>query len=453
MILKKITSEGLSHHSYVIGSESEVAIIDPRRDIDCYLDLLRTENLTLKYIFETHKNEDYVIGSLDLARITGAEICHGANYGFDYGKGVADEEVFSVGSLELEIRETPGHTVESISLVLRDRSVSDAPMAIFTGDALFAGDVGRTDFYPERMEEMAAALYDSLWNIIMALGDGVVVYPAHGEGSPCGEAISDHLITTVGYERRTNPLLQKGREEFIRYKVKEHHYFPPYFNRMGDLNTHGAASLPQLPVLVPLSVMEVGAYRDKGAQIVDIRGPTNFGGGFIEGSLSIWREGLPYFIGWMLNYEDPIVLVDDFNLRIDEVTRTFVREGFDNVTGYLSGGFASWSKSGKDIRIIPQWTPRMLYEQREQRPFILDVRDIADRASQGYVPDSVHRYIGELPAYLGEVPRDRMVVTYCDAGFKGNMAATILAKYGYLRLANLTGGFAGWKNSGFPIEK
>jgi hydroxyacylglutathione hydrolase len=452
MILEKITSEGLSHHSYILGSESIAVIIDPRRDVDAYLNLLRRKNLSLKYIFETHKNEDYVIGSLDLARMTGAEICHGAHFPFDYGRGVEDGEIFSFGSLELTVRETPGHTVESISLVLRDRTVSEEPLAIFTGDALFAGDVGRTDFYPDRMEEMAGALYDSIWDRVMALGDGVVVYPAHGEGSPCGEAISDHEITTVGYERKTNSLLQKNREDFVRYKVQEHHYFPPYFDRMSELNAHGAPSLAQLPVLTPLTINEVVTWQKKGAQILDIRGPTNFGGGYIRDSLSIWREGIPYFIGWMLNYEDPIILVDDFNLDLEPVTRVFLREGYDNLMGYLKGGFATWSKSGREISVLPQWTPRMLQQEMERQPFLLDVRDIADRTALGYIPGSHHRYVGELPAHLDEVPQDRLVVTYCDAGFKGNMAASLLVRRGYTRVVNLTGGFTGWSKGGFPVE-
>ncbi len=452
MILEKITSEGLAHHSYIIGSDSEAAIIDPRRDIDVYLDFLRRENLSLKYVFETHKNEDYLIGSLDLARMTGAEIWHGARHAFAYGKGVTDGARFSIGSLELTARETPGHTVESLSFVLRDTTVSEEPMAVFTGDALFAGDVGRTDFYPDRMEEMAGALYDSLMEKILPLGDAVVVYPAHGEGSPCGEAISDHEITSIGYERRTNPMLQKKREEFVRFKVKEHHYFPPYFDRMGEGNTRGSPSLLQIPVLRPLSVHEILDRQKKGAQVVDIRGPTNFGGGFIKDSLSLWREGIPYFIGWMLNYEDPIILVDDFNVSLDDVTRFFVREGYDNLLGYLKGGFASWSKSGNEIQLLPQWTPTMLQKQLGRHPYILDVRDIADRESQGRIPGSHHRYIGELPAHLDEIPHGQCIVTYCDVGFKGNMAASVLMRQGYSPLANLTGGFTGWKNAGMPVE-
>jgi hydroxyacylglutathione hydrolase len=222
---------------------------------------------------------------------------------------------------------------------------------------------------------------------------------------------------------------------------------------MGEMNTRGSSSMPQVPVLTPLTVSEFHSWQEKGAQVVDIRGPTNFGGGYIAGSLSIWREGVPYFIGWMLNYEDPIILVDDFNLGLGDVTRVFLREGYDNIMGYLKGGFASWSKSGREIQIIPQWTPSMLQERMGKNPFILDVRDIKDRTSLGHIPGSHHWYIGELPAHLDEVPRDRLVVTYCDAGFKGNMAASLLTQKGYAFVANLTGGFTGWNNGGFSVEK
>jgi Rhodanese-related sulfurtransferase len=155
----------------------------------------------------------------------------------------------------------------------------------------------------------------------------------------------------------------------------------------------------------------------------------------------------------MLNDTDPILLVDENNRALDEITRVFMREGYDNLRGYLRGGFPSWSKAGAPIRVIPQWTPRLLSERRKEEPFLLDVRAIDDRTSLGHIPGSVHRYVGELPAHLEEVPRDRQVVTYCDAGFKGNMAASLLAREGYTRVANLTGGFAGWKNGGFPVEK
>jgi hydroxyacylglutathione hydrolase len=257
----------------------------------------------------------------------------------------------------------------------------------------------------------------------------------------------------VGYEKRTSPLLQKKREEFVRYKVHEHHYLPPYFHRMEELNTRGPPPMLQVPVLTPLSVQEVHSYQEKDAQIVDIRAPTSFGGGYLEGSVNIWRGGVPFFIGWMLNYEDPVILIDDFNVALDPITRMFIREGYDNVMGYLDGGFPAWSKAGMDVGIIPQWTPVMLQEQMKEKPFILDVRDIEDRKTVGHIPTSYHRYIGELPGHLDEIPRDRLIVTYCDAGFKGNMAASILVKEGYPQVVNLTGGIGGWKNSGLPLEK
>jgi hydroxyacylglutathione hydrolase len=452
MIFEKIVSEGLAHNSYLIGSGSVAAIIDPRRDIDVYLNRLRKKNLLLKYIFETHRNEDYLVGSLDLARMTGAEIYHGTRYKFGYGKGVKEGVTFALGTLEIEIRETPGHTEESISLVVRESTMPDDALLVFTGDALFAGDVGRTDFYPDRMDQMAGALYDSIWEKILTLGDGVAVFPAHGEGSVCGEAISDRDITTTGYERKTNPLLRMNREEFVQYKVKEHHYYPPYFHRMEVANTNGAPSLLQVPVLTPISVQEIRSYREKGAQLVDIRAPTCFGGGYIQGSVSIWREGLPSFIGWMLDDKNPIILIDDFNLKLEQVIRMFLREGYDNLIGYLQGGFSAWNKAGEEMGVIPQWTPRKLAERMQDSLFILDVRNVVDREEAGHIPGSRHRYIGELRENLHEVPKDRQIVTYCDGGFKGNMAATILHNQGF-SVANLSGGIAGWKNQKLPLEK
>lgn len=281
MILEKISSEGIAHNSYLLGSQNEAAVIDPRRDAEVYVQLARDLGLKITSIFETHRNEDYVIGSMDLSRITGASIFHGTHLAFSYGTGVSEGDVFSLGSLEITVLETPGHPEESISLAVREKGVSDRVLMIFTGDALFAGDVGRTDFYPQQKEVMAGKLHASIWTKILSCGDGAVIYPAHGEGSACGEAISDHEITTVGYEKKTNPLLHMNRKEFIDYKVREHHYTPPYFQKMEELNIRGAPPLTRLPLLRLLSPTEVRDHRASGSQIVDIRAPTSFGGNFI----------------------------------------------------------------------------------------------------------------------------------------------------------------------------
>lgn len=454
MIIRKISSAGISHNSYFISAGGLAAVVDPRRDCGVYLDLAREIGARITHIFETHRNEDYVIGSLELAARTGASIYHGHQMDFAYGKPVKEGDTFRLGPVELRVIETPGHTYESISVVVTDNGIPGSPYAVCTGDALFAGAVGRTDFFgPEKRPEVSAMLYDSIWEKILPLGDGTIVFPAHGAGSVCGSDISDNEFTTIGYEKKTNPLLALSREDFIRHKVNEHHYLPPYFKTMEVLNREGAPVLHHLPDLQPYSVKEVNALQGK-AQIVDIRAPTSFAGGHIPGSLSLWKDGIPAFAGWVLSYHEPIILVDDFNCGLVEVSRHFVRLGFDTLEGYLAGGFPGYSKTGSPIDRIEAWSVHDLAGKREgEEIFLLDVRDRENVRKFGRIPGSHHIYVGEVPLRFREVPRDRLVVITCDAGFKGSLAASILARNGYQRLANVIGGMAAYLNAGYPVER
>ena len=268
MLFERIVSEGIAHNSYLIGSGGRAAVIDPRRDCDIYLEIASRNELVITHIFETHRNEDYTIGSLELKQRCGAEIFHGARMAFAYGKPVKEGDRFTLGSLVLSVLETPGHTEESISLVLRDTEVSDQPYMVFSGDTLFAGDIARTDFFgQERKAEMAKKIYDSIAHKILPLGDGVILCPAHGAGSVCGGEIADHPFTTLGYEKKTNPHLASGRELFISRRVTESPYTPPYFRQMETYNRDGAPILHRLPDLHPLSIPEVNQLRKSGCQI------------------------------------------------------------------------------------------------------------------------------------------------------------------------------------------
>ena len=455
MFFQQIVSEGLAHNSYLIGSGGKAAVIDPRRDFRIYAECADANGLEITHIFETHRNEDYVIGSAGLARCCNARIFHGESRDFSYGTSVKDGDTFAIGLLELEIRQTPGHTEESISVVVRDREVSEKPYLVFCGDTLFAGDIARTDFYGDaRKAEMAGKIYDSVTGILLALGDGLIICPAHGAGSVCGETIASHPFTTAGYEKMTNPLLLMGREAFISHRVSDSPYFPPYFHTMEALNSRGALSPYELPHAGPLTVADIGKLRKSGCQIIDVRSPAAFAGGHIPGSLSIWRDGLASFMGWFLNYDEPVVIIDDFNLDMDDVCVRFIRLGYDNLRGWLAGGFISWVKSAQDIASFPTCSPADLHARMDGGDlFILDVRDIRNRKTEGYIPGSFHRYIGELPHHLDEIPRDRPVVTYCDAGYKGSLAAGILTSHGYRDVTNLLGGMAGWSHAGFPVGR
>lgn len=455
MLFEKIVSEGLAHNSYLIGSGGKAAIVDPRRDGEIYLEIADAHDSTITHIFETHRNEDYVIGSGELKDRTGADIFHGDSPLFRYGNPVKEGDTFSIGSLDLGVLETPGHTEESISLVLKDREVSDNPYMVFCGDTLFAGDIARTDFYGnERKAEMAGKIYDSITRKIFPLGEGVIICPAHGAGSVCGEEIADHPFTTSGYERNTNPLLLGGREAFIAGRVKDSPYYPPYFRKMEMYNAQGAPLLRCLLDFPPLSVDAVNALRRSGCQLVDIRSPTSFAAGHIPGSISIWRDGLPSFMGWFLDYELPIVVVDDFNRDLDPVFRQFVRLGYDKLRGYLAGGFPAWSKNAQETAAFGVCTPQELKSRMEKEIlYLLDVRDIRNRKKVGHVPGSYHRFIGELPRNLEEIPHNCPIVIYCDGGYKGSLAAGILTAKGYRDVTNLLGGMAGWKHAGYTIER
>jgi hydroxyacylglutathione hydrolase len=455
MLFERIVSEGISHNSYLIGSGGKAAVIDPRRDSECYLEIAQRNDLVITHIFETHRNEDYVTGSLELASLCNAEIFHGAQMQFSYGKPVREGDSFSFGALELRILETPGHTEESISLVLTDTDVSPEPYMVFCGDCLFAGDIARTDFFgQERKAEMAEKIYRSIAEKILPLGNGVILCPAHGAGSVCGGEIADHPFTTTGYEKLTNRWLLAGQANFVKARERESPYIPPYFRKMEQYNRDGAPLLRRIPGLRPLSVNEVNTLRDSGSQVLDIRSPTSFGAGHIPGSFSIWREGLAAFLGWVLDYELPVIIVDDFNLSLDTVQRQLIRLGYDNAAGYLAGGFPLWTKTAQEINTLPTCSVQHLRERLlTESPFLLDVRDIRNWNAVGHIKTAHHRYVGELSSHLDEIPHNKPIVIYCDAGYKGSLAASILARHNYRDLTNVLGGMTAWKRAGFSIEK
>ncbi|MDH7509554.1 MAG: MBL fold metallo-hydrolase [Methanolinea sp.] len=455
MFLQKIQSEGLSHNSYFVADGGKAAVIDPRRDCQVYLDLASSTASRITHIFETHRNEDYVSGSRELAERTGAAVYHGAALDFSFGRPVREGDRFRIGRLELAILDTPGHTVESISIVLRDLSISDDPLMVFTGDALFAGDVGRTDLFgPKKAEWAAGTLYDALHEKILPLGDGVVIFPAHGAGSVCGGDIADLEYSTIGFERTHNPCFLLDREGFIARKKAEHHYRPPYFSVMEKVNRSGPPLLSHLPSPVPIDPQVLGEMMKAGAQILDTRSPEAFGGGHIPGSISLWRDGIPSFAGWVLSYDHPVVIVDDCPDGLDSAIRRLVRLGYDAIGGYLAGGFAAWARSGREIRRLETWSSAMLQKALEKERFILlDVRDRKNRETMGFIMGSRHIYVGEVLHRLAEIPRNQKVVIYCDSGFKGSLAASLLLAAGFENVVNILGGFSGWKAAGYPAER
>ncbi len=454
MIFETVKSAGIAHKSYFIGSKGSAAVIDPRRDCDIYLEIAEKNNLKIEYIFETHRNEDYTIGSIELKEIVNAKVYHGSKLDFTYGKPVREGDKFRFGSIELEIMDTPGHTDESISITVKDIDVSEDVYLIFTGDTLFAGETGRVDLYGEsEKKRLAEDLYNSIFHKILSLGDHVILCPAHGAGSVCGADIREQELTSIGYEKKNNPILSYSQDEFIETKINEKLYYPPYFDKMVEINLKGPDLICRLPELKVLKVNEFKRLNKSGAQIFDARKPTSYGGGHMPQILSIWKEGVPAFAGWMLNYQDPIVIVDEDGQSIDEVRRYLVRLGYDNIYGYLGGGFPQWYLHAEPIEKLELWSVQELKEkQYDKSLFILDVRKITDWEN-GYIKRAHHIYLGHLKDKLDEIPHNKKLVIYCDAGNKSTIAGSILLRNGYKDVATVLGSMNAWRKAGYPEVK
>jgi hydroxyacylglutathione hydrolase len=453
--LETVRSPGLAHLSYMIGHRGQAAVIDPRRDIQVYLDLAKKHDTRITHIFETHRNEDYVIGSQELRRATGAEIYHGEGLDWGYGQTVTEGETVELGALQLKVLQTPGHTDNSISIAVSDTSFAGEPIGVFTGDALFIGDVGRTDFYPDRPEEVAGLLYDSVFNKLLPLGDGVLLFPAHGAGSVCGSGMASRDFSTLGYERRFNPALQvDSRDDFIRNKVNEHHYKPPYFTQMEQYNQYGNAPEMRMPPSPPaLSADEVDQAIGDGAIIIDIREPEAFAGGFVPGSLNIPADMIAAYAGWIVPYDRDILLVADEPSDVEHAVRPFIRLGYDRLRGYLRGGVHGWEVTGRKIDTVGVISADELNEQLKSGnpPTLLDVRK-DEEWTAGHLEPAKHVYLGYLPEKADEITADgKKVVTFCGSGRRASIAASILRRSGVDNVANNLGSMAACQAIGCEI--
>lgn len=432
MFMKMLYTPGVAHLSYIFGDGGQAAVIDPRRDVDEYLEIAHSKGAKITHIFETHRNEDYVIGSLELARRSGAEVYHGSQLDFHYGNPVNEGDEFQLGNIKLSILHTPGHTLESISIVYCDLGFSADPLGVFSGDALFIGDVGRTDFYPDRAEEVAGMLYDSIFHKLLPLGEHLLLWPAHGSGSVCGSGIAERNFSTLGYERMHNPVLQKtDREEFIRFKVKEEHFLPPYFLQMEKYNLEGAPPLDQLPLPQPLSPDEFARAADNGMIVIDVRSPEAFAGAHVPKSFSLPLEMLPAFGGMFLPYGQPLGLVVEEYSQIDEAVRGLTRIGYDQIEGFLAGGLHAWEMSGQDYDRIKAIHISELEQRIDNGDdfMLVDVRS-KEEFEPGHLRTAVHIYVGDLPAKLEQIPAGRPITTICRSGDRATIAAAFLKRQG-----------------------
>lgn len=452
MKFQALKSEIVSHISYLVGSKNEAAVIDPRRDCDIYLETAKKWEAKIKFVFETHRNEDYVIGSVELAKATGAKVFHGPGLDWGYGSTISDTQEFSMGSLTTLALHTPGHSPESTCYVLLDSESGNQPVMVFTGDTLFVGDVGRTDFLgPEMTPIMSEKMYKSLFKKLLPLGDGVIVLPAHGARSVCGGKISEREISTVGIEKATNPMLQLSKEQFIATKVAERHQTPPYFRRMEQYNLHGPPILGMVANARPLQPSEFNDKAKEGAYIVDVRTPVAFGGAHIEGSYSLPPSRLSN-AGWVLPYDKPILIVAENLEAVDFAERSLYRLGYDNVEGYLGNGLESWYKESLSVAKLNLTTVQDLNRMlsSEQDIFVLDVRR-ENEWNEGHIEGSTRIYPGKLQNETDRLPRSKPIFVICKTGNRSSFGASVLLREGFDQVYNVLGGTDAWKRAAYPL--
>ena len=452
MLFERFEAEGLAHYSYLVGDGNEAAVVDPRRDASVYVERAHRAGMRIAYVLETHRNEDYVIGSSELAAATGATVLHSGegDLDFGYGESIYDGEAMSIGRLSLKALHTPGHTLGHMSYLLHDPD--GEPWVVFSGDALFAGDVGRTDFYGEsRLDEITGLLYDSLFHKILPLGDELIVCPGHGAGSVCGSAIAERMWTTIGLERKHNPKLQYTDRDAFVANVGAVLEYPPYFRMMEKLNLEGAPVIGRMPTVPPLGPHEFAAQAT-GAQIVDTRSEVGFGAAHVPGALSIWEGGLPSFAGWFLTYDRPILLVGETN-DVSGAVRHLMRTGYDNVAGFLAGGMLAWHKAGLGSKSIETVTVQDLCHRLDEgeAPWILDVRS-AEELEQNAIPAAHHVHLTQLPEHIDEVLEGQRIYVFCGSGLRSMLAASLIQREGYDKLTVVLGGLAGWSSVSCPLR-
>lgn len=450
MFIEKIKSNGLAHLSYLIGDGAEACVIDPRRDCDVYIEMAHGRGAKITQIIETHRNEDLISGAAALAELTGAKVWHGPNASgtVRYAETIRDGEEIELGSaLKLRIMETPGHTYDSISIAIFDKDFGEEAVGVFTGDALFVGDVGRTDFYPDEAERVAGLLYDSLQKLV-ALGDQAIIYPAHGAGSVCGDAMADREFSTIGYERANNEKLKiASREAFIEAKVKERHYQPPYFKQMEHLNTVGGSISPRN--LTPPRTTPAAALEKMAPMVLDVRSVEAFASAHLPGALAIPVAMIASFAGYFLRYEDEITLVCENDEQAEEAARSLSRMGYDRIANRLEGmvGYAAVGGETRSVSMISTEDVERRVNASDAGWRLLDVRAHKEFES-GHIDGALHHYLGWLPDELGELDQAKHYTVMCGSGARATVAASYLLANGFENVDVYLGSISAWNAHG-----
>lgn len=457
MFVQQFFVPGLAHSSYLLGGAATCAIIDPRRDVGIYLEAAASMGMKITHILQTHLHADFVSGHLDLAEATGAVIVmpKSANCAFPH-QAVTEGDSFRIEDLEISVLETPGHTPEHITYVVRDRARGAEAVSIFCGDTLFVGDVGRPDLFPGIALELAGKLYGSLHEKLLALPPFCEVYPAHGAGSLCGRAMGAKRTSTVGYEKLyNNALTIADREKFIASLTTDMPEAPDHFSRCSDINRQGPALVRTLPTPEPLPPKRFREKMDEANVLVlDIRGYTAFSGQHVPGAYHIDMGGnFSTFAGWVLPPDRKILLITNDGAEAAEAAVLLRRVGVDQVVGYLEGGMFEWAKAG----FASDHVPLLSAPELNQRITCGDGLILVDVRSAGefgavHVEGALHIPAPELRTRHQEIDPNRDIAVVCSTGHRSSLAASLLKRQGFNRVWNVAGGMTGFNAAGFAPE-
>jgi len=445
----------LAHASYMLASEGEAVVVDPQRDVDIYLKAAEANQVFIRHIFETHLHADFVSGHRELASRTGAHIYIGEQAEATFPHvAVQDGFQLQVGKMGITALETPGHTPESVCLVIADEEKSPAPWAVLTGDTLFLGDVGRPDLSRRYSPvQLAGMLYDSLHGKLLTLADEVLVYPAHGAGSLCGRNMRAERVSTIGTERLTNYALQiKGREEFVKQLTSNLPARPAYFLQDAEINRTGAAALSDLPALFPVEPAELKRLLAEDGIALDVRPGDEFAAGHVPGSVNIALSG--QFASWagaLLGLAARPVLIAESQEAVSEARMRLARVGLEDSGGYLEGGIAAWKQAGLPLATLPQISVEALSDRLQgSGQQVLDVRREPEWEG-GHIAGAVWWPLDNFKIAPPEVDRNIPLAVHCKGGYRSMIACSLLQRAGFQNVVNVVGGFDAWQQSKLPV--
>ncbi len=455
MYIEQLYTGCLAEAAYYIESDGEVAIIDPLRETEPYIELAKKRNAKIKYVFETHFHADFVSGHVDLARKTNSSIVFGPTAKTGYDTIVAkDEEVFTIGKIKLKVLHTPGHTLESSCFLLIDENGKNH--AVFTGDTLFVGDVGRPDLAIKSdltIDDLAGMMYDSLNSKIKPLADDVIVYPAHGAGSSCGKNIGKETFSTIGTQKQMNYAMQTmSKAEFVKAVTEGLSAAPNYFAWDAKLNKEGYANIDEVlkKNTKALSVEEMETEISKGALVLDVRSPDDFEKGFIPNAINIGLNGqYAPWVGALIDPKVSLVLVTDEGKETEAVLR-LARVGYENVNGYLNGGITSWKNAGKKTDTIESISAEKFVAELNSDTNVLDVRKPGE-VEGGMIENANHICLSQLQSKLDTLDKNTHYTIHCAGGYRSMMAASIMKQKGFNKVTNVLGGMGKIKATGIKL--